>query len=179
MGRKSTKKSIRERRKIFEEVTNGETFGVVAYRHKMGTNSLSALLNEYEPYIEWVNERRNDPELLEREARGLIEAGKTVKFIEEHFRLSPIEADRLVKKIQKVHGGTAFRVPGERDIFVDDVERFRDSVSIGDVLVCGVSPEGLLRLCRIRKKYKHFADTDDGTYQWNWLTVRNKEKIPK
>lgn len=176
---KKERRLLRERNEMLNEIASGDPFSVVAYRHKLGVEKLSSLMNEYEPYIEWVNERRQNPELLESEARGLIEEGRTVKYIEEHFCLSPVEADRLVKKIQRVYGGTGYRIPGQRDIYVSDVERFKKAINIGDVLVCGVSPEGLLVLCKIKEKYKHFAATDAGGFEWNWLCVKNKERIPR
>ena len=68
-------------------------------------------------------------------------------------------------------------------IYLEEVERFRERVQIGDRLTCytgsptATASEGKVdqeSRCTVQKKYRHIALTSKGCFQWSMLTIWNR-----
>ena len=64
-------------------------------------------------------------------------------------------------------------------IYLTDVERFKALVNEGAEIAYDVSEIGLPLMGRVEKKYPHIALTDQGCFEWTWLTVMNRKVIGK
>lgn len=159
----------------------GVTFAKIASEIRTNKEALINRLDLYEPYASWVLACRTNPAQRMDEIRELMSKGIHTRHIAELLQMT---YDGLLQEIHKLElaDGKVYLTSSEasevkKHITVYDVERFKRMVQVGESLVYDMTEDGVLRYCTIQKKCKHFAMTDVGCVQWNWLTVKNERRL--
>ena len=157
-------------------VDGGDSFGKVAYKYGTTKAKVKDILYDYKPYTDWLKKMRSNENHLKSQILMYMGKGKSVEFLSEHYQMEKEAIERYVSEINRRSSSQiTYDVPGQRAVSITDVRRFARFTEVGDLLTCGITKDGLLIKCKVLKKYPHFAMTDLGTFDWNWLCVKNIE----
>lgn len=184
-----------ERDRILSLLQAGHTFRECATLLGKKEATVRSMVRRYEPYIRWRTGEKQKVESERDSARNrvlmLAEQGESVKAISQMVGIprnvvnDMIDINRIERKRCGLYIHNEDRKDVERHVMVEDVERFSKSIYVGEDLCYAVNAAGLEIYGRVTAKYPHFAVLDcgniddDGCYEWNWLAVMNKDRIPK
>ena len=169
---------LQQRPDIMERLIDGEPYASIAYSMKIAKDKIVSMMRMYKPMQSWISVRRKNTLLLEDEMLQYLAVGKGVDFLSELYDMPSDEIKTFLERLGRRDGKEYVRKPGNRRLItVHDVARFKVSIKVGESLVCDETEEGTVRYCTITGKHLWYADTDMGTYEWNWLAVKNENRV--
>lgn len=166
----------------FDRALNeGISFSKLAAEYRKDKATFNRELLRYRPYVKWLNDRRQDPSLRYIDLRSMLTKGFNIRHIAELFDMSYDDTVAEIRKLEAADGRTYLSDDSDSEykhfITVYDVERFREKVNVGELLVYDRTDDGVMLFCKVLKKHRYFATTDVGTVQWNWLCVKNERRL--
>lgn len=161
---------------------DGVSYSRLAADYRRDRATFTRALLAYKPYAEWLYQRRKNPTLRYEDLRSMLIKGFTIRHIAELFDFTYDEMVADVRKLEAADG-RKYLSDNRHDtgykhyITVYDVEVFKRKVQVGELLVCSETEDGIIVYCKVLKKHNHFATTDMGAIQWNWLCVKNERRL--
>lgn len=170
------------REEIFQKMVEGSNFNSIATRNHVKSSVIRNMMQTYKPYRDWVRVHFDAQGLSPDFVRKMRRNGYSMTEISDLLNVDYEMVHDIVKDVErrdKTFYYQIVEIENQSLVNVSDVDKFRDMVMIGQQLCYDETDDGILLFCIVEEKYKHFAKTDRGAYEWNWLCVKNKELIGK
>lgn len=168
----------------------GYTIRSIALMLGVPYQALKYQMQHYEPSRELTRKRIAENRARNDKIKAMYMEGKSNQEIAEAFGLKTSVVNNIIyyylnpaeRKRQKPVEPEMTEMEealSKTAIYLTDVERFKALVNEGAEIAYDVSEIGLPLMCRVEKKYPHIALTDQGCFEWTWLTVMNRKVIGK
>ncbi len=181
-ARKTAEQLRPVRGELFDMVRDGSSLWSIANRFDSTEVNVRVALNSYRPYVHWLRDNYHNRHERDAVVRMMRKARYSVEDMAIILQCDQAEMQRTVNEVRKRDNRAYFQAIEESNlskVSIYDVENFRDAVNEGQMLCYGETEDGVLLYCMVERKYKYWCMTDQGSFEWNWLAVKNKEMFGK